>query len=93
VGNHHNNLQESTPHAEDEDGSDPLASDDESDNNFTQSFETDDDDEALPVKQNHDAKSTTRNFDDCKNYSMYAIDRYEDFTDMEQNAIELLYTL
>jgi hypothetical protein len=24
---------------------------------------------------------------------MYAIDRYEDFTDMEQNAIELLYTL
>jgi hypothetical protein len=55
-------------HKEDEDGSDPPASGDNYDNNFTPSFGMNEDDDApCPVEQN-DAISTTRIINDFKNY-------------------------
>jgi hypothetical protein len=77
---------------DEEDGSD-------NDNPFNMMEEEEDDDEdgggGSSILQNEDPPSSTTMtiLNDFKSYVNYAINSYEDFTNAENNAIELLYTL
>ena len=74
-----------------EDDQDSQSSTHESDSNFPQSFESDNDDAPSQVNT---VQATQKIVDDFKTYAALAINsEYDDFTDLQVSAIDLLHNL